>query len=354
MFNIDKTRTAPRAVVTKNNVHSSQANLDFSEEAVSGNSQHDNIMGGQGLPTNQDGSQANTDFSPQAIQNNGVSQIGSGDPNLRVHKKGNNIMNRNSGQFSNSLQKTFFPTDNLPWGAVHAEEVGNSTATNFFGADNSTKTTPPTTNSTDISVPVPVPESTPTPPQVETQYQPISDLGFTQGTIDPKTRVSTTGGNAFSFTPNDTKIFAVQMGSNNKPIGGNQFNSNKMSEAMYNTKISNQERDSISSLPSMRGWESLGTPPKVESTKAEKDKKQKDEWASFFSGTKSGNETFTDNNIKMKDGTQSQTKGYADVTPFDNKFNDPFNVSTETFSNEKKNKKALQDQFDMYSKFSNF
>ena len=195
-----------------------------------------------------------------------------------------------------------------------------------------------------ISGSVPAPEPTPTPPQVETKYQSIDDLGFTQGTIDPKTRVSTTGGNAFSFTPIDTKVFAVQMGSNNKPIGGNQFNSGKMSEAMYNTKISNQKRDSISSLPSMQGWENLGTP----------DKKVKLNKESFFSGTKSGNETFTDNNIKMKDGTQSQTKGYADVNPFEGTFNDPFNVSTETFSNEKKNKKALQDQFNMYSDFSNF
>ena len=130
------------------------------------------------------------------------------------------------------------------------------------------------------------------------------------------------------------------MGSNNKPIGGNQFNSGKMSEAMYNTTLNKQKSDRKSNLSNMGGWEHLGQDNSKSSFSSD----------DFFGGTKSGNETFTDTKIKMKDGTQAQTKGYADVNPFgDNGF------STEsTFSNEKKNKKALQDQFKMYSDFSNF
>ena len=70
----------------------------------------------------------------------------------------------------------------------------------------------------------------------------------------------------------------------------------------------------------------------------------------FFKGTKSGNEVFTDIPTYGNKGEAkvAQVKGYADVDPFGD-----FNESN-PFSNEKKNKKALKDQFDLYSSFTNF
>ncbi len=307
-----------------------QANLDFSEKAVTG-SQHTPINNGQVNLTNQDGSTANLDFSEKKITtgttsyNNKINHVSAPRSSILGGASLSIIGGGGNGTPTNPFNATGNP---LTFG-------GNST--DVF-SNNSTKVETPPTNSTEPT-PEPTPTPTPTAP-VETVYSDISDLGFKQGTIDPETGISKEGGNAFSFTPIDTKVFSVQMGSNNKPIGGNQFNSGKMSEAMYNTTLNKQKSDRKSNLSNMGGWEHLGQDNSKSSFSSD----------DFFGGTKSGNESFTDTKIKMKDGTQAQTKGYADVNPFgDNGF------STEsTFSNEKKNKKALQDQFKMYSDFSNF
>jgi hypothetical protein len=78
----------------------------------------------------------------------------------------------------------------------------------------------------------------------------------------------------------------------------------------------------------------------------------------FFKGVKSGNNPIQiDTGIKQKDGTNAMMGGYGDVSPLnDDTFGDMgMNFMGDSpVSNEKKNKKALKDQFDLYSKIGNF
>ena len=273
-----------KAKVTKNNVQSSQANLDFSEKAVTGASQHSPIQNGQVTLTNQDGSTANLDFSEKKITTGttNISQIGSGDPNLK----------------SNPF-------------AVHAETPPfNQTGSPLLFGNNSTLSDTPTS----------VPSST--------QYDNSSFDSINNSTVQYG------GGMGFDNVPNNKGSEIPTFVPYNPAKTNNQFKSNKMTTETYNKTIADQKADRASNLSNMQGWEKLTEPSKPKLDKYD-----------FFAGTKSGNETFTDSTLKKKDGTYSQIKGYADVDPFG------LSSNSDPFSNEKKNKKALQDQFELYSGF---
>ena len=274
-----------KAKVTKNNIQSSQANLDFSEKAITGTSQHSPINNGQVTLTNQDGSTANLDFSEKKITTGttNISQIGSGDPNLK----------------SNPF-------------AVHADTPPfNQTGNPLNFGNNAT-------------VPVITGNATET---VPSKFDNSSFDSINNSTVQYG------GGMGFDNVPNNKGNEIPTFVPYTSAKTNNQFNSNKMTTEMYNKTIADQKADRVSNLSNMQGWEKLTEPskPKLDSY-------------DFFAGTKSGNETFTDSTLKMKDGTYSQIKGYADVDPSGDFSNLP------EYSNAKKNSKALKDQFDLYSK----
>ena len=334
MFNVDKTRTAPRAVVTKNNVHNSQANLDFSEEAVSGNSQHDNIMGGQGLPTNQDGTQANTDFSPEAIKGSSVSQIGSGDPNLRT-------------------QSPF--TSTFDASKTYLGRGGNDSNifSSFYAHAEPTETKAPeppvvTWNDKERAEQTVTENPQPTPEQTPTDRNAPEDFGFTQGYQDPSSGKNVHGVDA-GFTISNN-FFRPDKPTNSVDL----FSSNKMTNDQYVNTLALQRENNKSNVSNMAGYENLGKGRESQYTNMKPE--------DFFSGTKSGNTISTPFSMDGMGMTRENktikgtTKSYKDVNvgvkdEFGNwnMGSDSFDIPE--FSNANKNKKALQDQFDLYSGF---
>ena len=288
------------------------ANLDFSEEAVSG-SHHDNIMGGQGLPTNQDGTQANTDFSPEAIKGSSVSQIGSGDPNLRkepnVFNASDTFLGNGGGNDSNIFSAFFKPA----YGATPTDDEGKEVT--------------------------PTPMTPPPPPQVPTETTSPEDYGFSQGYQDADGTKIHNVDSGFTISNN---FFAT---SNSTPSNSRDlFSSPKMSNDQYKNTLALQTENNKSNVSNMAGWENMGNNNKSQYSNMKPE--------DFFKGTKSGN--MTSNPFTMEGSGMTRdnkpisgsTNSYSDVNPFGS---DSFNLPE--FSNEKKNKKALKDQFDLYSGF---
>lgn len=324
VFKTDSTQNPPPTNLSQR-VHTQNANLDFSEEAVSGNSQHDNIMGGQGLPTNQDGTQANIDFSPEAIKGSSVSQIGSGDPNLRT-------------------QSPF--TSTFDASKTYLGRGGNDSNifSSFYAHAETTETKAPeppvvTWNDEERAEQTVTENPQPTPEQTPTDRNAPEDFGFTQGYQDPSSGKNVHGVDA-GFTISNNFFRPDKPPTNSVDL----FSSNKMTNDQYVNTLALQRENNKSNVSNMAGYENLG-------------KGRESQYANmkpedFFSGTKSGNTISTPFSMDGMGMTRENktikgtTKSYEDVNPFGS---DSFDIPE--FSNANKNKKALQDQFDLYSGF---
>mgnify|MGYP003323781712 CR=1 FL=1 len=278
-----------------------QANLDFSEKTIT--NQHDPINSGQGggelfpsafaqTPTNANGSDANLDFDPKTISNSTTYP-------MNMNSTGTNSTNP-------------FPEN---YTLQHTPD---------------SQTTPEITDN----------------PNITEGNQPVEGVQYGGGMgFEETSKVYNHNNTATPVTARTKNIIS----------------STQMSQEEYDKAIKNQKQANMPNSPSItaQNWDVASLTP-VPIPKAFELNS-----ADFFSGVKSGNKVtstipnpFSNSMTREERKSSITTNSYLDVDPFTADNNDYGNISMgvldQPSSNQKKNKKALKDQFDLYSSFTNF
>ena len=220
---------------------------------------------------------------------------------------------------------------------VHAQEQ-----TNADGSQANTDFSPQTITSQNMNKPTPTPPHVGTlnhvfsTPKKHTLNNSVNDFGFSQNIQDVGGKGKTLG-----FEIQNMNIVEKKK---NIISSGGKINAEQYANIIENQKIGRKTNVSVHDIGSLK----RPNIPRPQHTLSASD---------FFKGVKSGNNPIQiDTGTKQKDGSKSMVDGYGDVTLFsDDTFGDMgSNFMGEPISNEKKNKKAFQDQFDLYSRIGNF